>query len=68
MLAVLKNELVIVQNSDNPESEVLRTLGDNDGNVPPLQLTPGLYRVIGNQPIWRLANKRSGVFGGPAVC
>jgi hypothetical protein len=53
--AVLKDELVIVQDLDNREREVLRALSDQDGNVPPLQLPPGLYRVIATDPygIWQ---------------
>jgi len=53
--AVIKDELVIVQDLDNREREVLRTLSDQDGNVPRLQLSPGLYRVIATAPygIWQ---------------
>jgi hypothetical protein len=52
---VLKDQLVIVQDLDNRGHEVLRTLSDQGGNVPPLQLPPGLYRVIATAPygLWQ---------------
>jgi hypothetical protein len=53
--AVLQDELVIVQDLDHSEHELLRALSDKDGNVPPLQLTAGLYRVIATAPygLWQ---------------
>lgn len=53
--AVIKDELVIVQDLDSREHEVLRALSDQEGNVPPLQLSPGLYRVIATAPygVWQ---------------
>jgi hypothetical protein len=47
--------LVIVQDLDNHERDVVRILTDPDGNVPPLQLSPGIYRVIATTPygIWQ---------------
>jgi len=52
--AVTKEVLVIVQDLDHSEHEILRTLSDQSGNVPSLQLSPGLYRVIATAPygIW----------------
>jgi hypothetical protein len=53
--AVTKEVLVIVQDLDNSEREIVRTLSDQSGNVSPLQLPPGLYRVIATAPygIWQ---------------
>jgi hypothetical protein len=48
--AVLKDELVIVQDLDNREHEIIRALSDQSGNVPQLELAPGLYRVIATTP------------------
>jgi hypothetical protein len=48
--AALKDELVIVQDLKNGEQELLRALSDQGGNVPTLQLPPGLYRVIATAP------------------
>jgi len=48
--ADLKDELVIVQDLNNSEREILRTLSDQEGNIPALQLPAGLYRVIATAP------------------
>lgn len=48
-------ELVIVQNLDNQEHEVVRALSDHGGNIAPVQLSRGLYRVIATAPygLWQ---------------
>lgn len=53
--AVVKDELVIVQDLDNREHEILRGLSDHTGNGPTLQLPSGLYRVIATAPygLWQ---------------
>lgn len=53
--AVVKNVLVIVQDLDKSRRETLRVLSDEDGKVPVLQLSPGLYRVIATAPygLWQ---------------
>jgi hypothetical protein len=48
--AVVKDELVIVQDLNNREHEILRALSDRDGNAPALELPSGLYRVIATAP------------------
>jgi len=53
--APLENELVIVKNLDDHARELLRGLTDRNGDVPALDLQPGLYRVIAAYPygeIW----------------
>jgi hypothetical protein len=51
----LKDELVIVQDLNNREHEVLRVLTDKSGNIPPFELSPGLYRAIATAPygLWQ---------------
>jgi hypothetical protein len=49
-VAVVKDELVIVQDLNNREHEILRALTDRDGNAPALELPSGLYRVIATAP------------------
>lgn len=53
--AAIKAELVIVQDLDNHEDEVVRALTDENGEMPPLKLGPGLYRAIATAPygLWR---------------
>lgn len=46
----LKDELVIVQDLNNRENELLRTLSDKQGCIPPFVLPSGLYRVIATAP------------------
>lgn len=48
--AAIDQELVIVQDLDNREHEIVRALSNRDGNIEPLQLSPGLYRVIATAP------------------
>lgn len=48
--AVVKDELVIVQDLNNHEHEILRALSDRDGKAPTLELPSGLYRVIATAP------------------
>jgi hypothetical protein len=53
--APLKNDLVVVHNLDDRSHEVLRALSDANGDVPALDLQPGLYRIIATFPygdIW----------------
>jgi hypothetical protein len=53
--APLMDDLVIVHHLDDPRREVLRALSDNNGDVPVLDLQPGLYRLIATFPysdIW----------------
>jgi|SRR5580692_6767630 hypothetical protein len=53
--ASVKDELVIIQDLNNREREVIRTLSEQDGSVPPFQLQPGLYRAIATAPygVWQ---------------
>ncbi|MGH9686625.1 MAG: hypothetical protein ACRD5K_05995 [Candidatus Acidiferrales bacterium] len=44
--APIKSELVIVQDLNNQEHELLRNLTGAQGDVPALDLRPGLYRLI----------------------
>jgi hypothetical protein len=48
--AVVKDELVIIQDLNGREHEILRVLSDEYGIVPVLQLPPGLYRFIATNP------------------
>jgi hypothetical protein len=50
----VKDQLVIVQDLNDREHELLRTLSDKQGYVPHLELPAGLYRVIATAPygIW----------------
>jgi hypothetical protein len=53
--APLKDELVIVQNLDDPEHEIARALTDANGEIPILNLESGLYRAIATAPygLWQ---------------
>ena len=48
--APLRNELVIVQDLGDHEHELSRALSDQNGDVPELDLKPGLYRAIATMP------------------
>lgn len=52
--APVRSELVIVQNLDDHEKELVRALTNGTGNIPSIQLSPGLYRAIATAPygIW----------------
>jgi hypothetical protein len=46
----VKDVLVIVQDLDDKEREMSRCLTDTQGQACPIELAPGLYRVIGTTP------------------
>jgi hypothetical protein len=48
--APLKDELVIIQALSGRQHEVARALTNDEGDVPQLQLNPGLYRAIATAP------------------
>jgi hypothetical protein len=48
--APLKSVLLILQNLDNHQRETSRSLTDENGKTPPLNLHPGLYRAIATTP------------------
>jgi hypothetical protein len=51
----LKDDLVIVRNLNDRNRELLRALTNSNGDVPSLDLRPGLYRIIATFPyssIW----------------
>src|SRR5258708_22598753 len=63
----IKDLLVIVQDLDNHENEILRALTDRDGNVPPIKVRSGLYRVIATNPygLWQTSVREVLVRGKP---
>jgi hypothetical protein len=53
--APLKNELVIIQDLDDSQTDMARAVTNKDGEIPQLNLRPGLYRAIVMAPytLWK---------------
>lgn len=65
--APVKNELVIVQDLNHQENEMIRVLTNDDGEIAPVNLSPGLYRVIATAPytLWQTRIQEFLVNGTP---
>ena len=66
--APLRNELVIIQDLSGRQHEVARALTNDQGDVPQLQLNPGLYRAIATAPygLWETEIREFVVTDQPA--
>ena len=55
----LRDQLVIVQDLNDREHEILRTLSDEAGHISALQLPAALYRIIATAPygLWQTSVK-----------
>jgi hypothetical protein len=66
--AALKNELVILRNLDDHGKEIARALTDQNGEIPTVNVAPGLYRAIATAPytLWKTEVREFMVSDAPA--